>query len=204
MIGWIKGRLVEVLASEALIDVGGVGYALLMGPAQLLELKSRRGEEVERYVVTLMREDSLRLFGFPTALQRELFDKLLGVSGVGPKAAMAILDLFEPDQLVFTVENQDERPFTQVPGIGKKTAQRILLDLKGKLKDLGGLSLSAPTRTIGIDNGAVGHLSDARSALINLGFADKEADRVLKKFIGSEVPLDELIRLALAELKQKV
>lgn len=207
MIGWIKGNLIEVFSGEAIIEAGGVGYSLLMGPTQLLELKPKLGQEVERYVVTLMREDSLRLFGFPTALQRELFEKLLSVSGVGPKAALAILDLFEPDQLVFAVENQDERPFTQVPGIGKKTAQRVLLDLKGKLKDLGaglgaapkGLDSFSPRGAQGPEGGL---LADARSALMNLGFAEKEADKVLQKHIGSEVDLDDLIRLALSELKK--
>ncbi|OGG98181.1 MAG: Holliday junction DNA helicase RuvA [Candidatus Lambdaproteobacteria bacterium RIFOXYD12_FULL_49_8] len=202
MIAWLKGHLVSIEGGEAILEVGGsVGYSVLIGPNQTRELQSQVGKEVEFFIYHLVREDANKLYGFRHAVSRRLFDKLLGISGVGPKAAEMILDLFEPAQLVFAVQSEDPSAFTKVPGVGKKTAQKIIIDLKGKLDDLASLPKPAPG-TFRAPPRPSGILDDARSALVNLGFGEKEADKVLAKQIGSEVGLDELIRRCLIELKQ--
>jgi len=199
MIGWMQGKLLSVTDQEAMLNVAGVGYCLQIGPNQARELSGLIGESVERFVYTLVREDALKLFGFDGPEKRELFAKLLSVSGVGPKAALSIMDLFEPDQLVSCVALEDERAFQQVPGIGKKTAQRLLIDLKDKLKNQVATqphskkATGSPERVL---------LLEARSALVNLGFIEKEADKVIHKHLDSQIGLDELIRLCLLELKK--
>ena len=201
MIAWLQGRLAALEEGEAVLEVGGVGYSVLVGPNQQMELKSRIGSEVEFHIYTLVREDAIKLFGFGDPAKRRLFEKLLSISGVGPKAAEMILDLFDPGQLIYAVQAQDPSAFTKVPGIGKKTAQRILIDLKGKLDHLA--ILPPPSKVQGdLDLGGSSLLSDAKSALVNLGFGEKEADKVLAKQVGSEVGLNELIRRCLNELKQ--
>jgi len=200
MIAWLQGRVVSVTESEAILDVQGVGYNLQIGANQSRELSAQQGQVIERSIYTLVREDALKLFSFDGPEKRELFAKLLSVSGVGPKAALSIMDLFEPDQLVSCVALEDERAFQQVPGIGKKTAQRLLIDLKDKLKDH---AASVQPRSGPVKgNPARVMLMDARSALVNLGFMEKEADKVIHKHLDSQVGLDELIRLCLLELKK--
>ncbi|OGH00183.1 MAG: Holliday junction DNA helicase RuvA [Candidatus Lambdaproteobacteria bacterium RIFOXYD1_FULL_56_27] len=203
MIGWIRGRVLEVWAQEALVETGGLGYTLEMGANQLLWMKAHQGQVVERHVYTVMREDGIRLFAFDSLAKRELFDKLLSVSGVGPKAAMSILDLLEPEQFISCILAQDERPFLQAPGIGKKIASRLLLELKDKFKHTEVLDLSPKSGTkAGAAQTQRMVLAEARSALVNLGFMEKEADKVLKKHLESSAGLDELIRLCLQDLKQ--
>jgi Holliday junction DNA helicase RuvA len=171
--------------AEALVlDVGGVGY--LVHPTRRAAQKARGKGEVVVETYLHVREDALQLYGFADADERELFEHLLSVSGVGPKVALAILSGSTPDELRRAIALEDTDRFQAIPGIGKKTAQRVVLELKEKLGE--GAPLSEP--------GASRPQLVAREALMELGYSLLEADQALAE-IDPELPAEERVRLAL-------
>jgi Holliday junction DNA helicase RuvA len=164
------------------LDVGGVGYALAVTPtaARLAE----RGDEISLETYLHVREDALQLYGFAEPAERELFEHLLAVSGVGPKVALAIVSGSPPAELRRAIALEDTARFEAIPGIGKKTAQRVVLELKEKLGSVGAPSESA-------------HLG-ARDALVELGYSPVEAERALAK-VDPQLPVEEQVRRALQE-----
>ncbi|MDL2210556.1 Holliday junction branch migration protein RuvA, partial [Desulfovibrio sp. OttesenSCG-928-O18] len=179
-----------------LITSGGVGYEVFM-PGHFLSRLPERGESVFCYTVTVVREDALELYGFATWDERQTFITLTSISRVGSKTGLAILSVFRPDDLRDLVANDDVTSLTRVPGIGKKTAQQLFLELKYKLKM--GDSVVLPTMTLGA-GGAVAR--DGVAGLVNLGYAEDEAARVVKAILAEEPDLDVsgLLRAALKNL----
>ncbi len=209
MISWLRGRVMNVEGNEVTINTGNIGYCVYLGENRLLEMGIQKDQEVELVVYTIVREDDIRLFGFDSFLNRTIFSVMLGVSGIGPKAAISIVDNLEPTQVVTAIQHGDYNPFLSISGIGKKTAQRIVLDLQGKLdtnlKEMVADNATAPepaNRKTGETVSQFKILEDAKSALSNLGFTEREADKVLKQHIKSGLSLDEIIRKSLAELRQ--
>ena len=197
MIAYVEGRLAEVMEDACLlITNGGVGYEIGM-PGHFLSRLPTRGESVFCYTATVVREDALELYGFSSWDERQTFIVLMSISRVGAKTALSILTVFRPDDLRELVAGDDVAALTRVPGIGKKTAQQLFLELKYKLKMDGGVILPA------MDLGSAGSVTrDGVAGLINLGYAEEEAARVVKAVLKEEPDLDvgSLLRAALKAL----
>jgi Holliday junction DNA helicase RuvA len=209
MISWLRGRVLNVEGNEVTINTGNIGYCVYLGEHRLLQLGIQKDQEVELVIYTVVREDDIRLFGFESFLSRTIFSTMLGVSGIGPKAAISIVDKLEPIQVIAAIQNGDHHPFLSISGIGKKTAQRIILELQGKLDSslselaIKGNVMPEPINQPTNDNMAqIKIIEDAKSALSNLGFTEREADKVIKQHIKPGLSLDEIIRKSLAELRQ--
>ncbi len=180
-------------ADGLVLDVGGVGYVLAATPSAVRKAEgSGAGGSGEVVVETYLhvREDTLQLYGFGDAAERELFQHLLGVTGIGPKVALAVVSSGSPAELRRAIVLEDPARFQAMPGIGKKTAERIVLELKEKLgsEDVVALPASTP--------GAGGTHVTARDALVGLGYSVAEAEQALAR-IDPDLPAEERVRLAL-------
>jgi Holliday junction DNA helicase RuvA len=184
MIASLRGRVAANVAGQTVLDVGGVGYRLATTASAARMAADANGGEVTLLTHLHVREDTLALFGFASEAERALFELLLGVSGVGPKAALAIVSGYAPDQIRRAVQTGDHALFTSIPGIGRRTAERVVIDLKDKV---GGLQIAAA---------ADGH-TDARDALVGLGMSVAEAEAALRP-LDESLPVEERVRLALA------
>ena len=183
MIARLRGRQVARRADALVLDVGGVGY--LLHATRTARRKARASGEVTLETHTYVREDALQLYGFADADERELFTQLLSVSGVGPKVALAIVSGTPPDELRRAIAREDTARFQAIPGIGKKTAQRVVLELKEKLAG------EAVELIRGGNEAGV-----ARDALVELGWSVAEAERALAD-VDPELPVEERVRAAL-------
>lgn len=175
MIAFLTGKLAGRSTTAAFIDVGGVGYAVSMSQASLAKLPEA-GAEVHVLTYLQVREDALALYGFLSAEEKALFERLISVSGVGPKVALAALSSFSPRTLADAIAAQDVALVSRIPGVGKKTASRIILELKGSFDEgLAGLFDEAAPVVASAAN-----LAGTREALLSMGFTSEEADVALK------------------------
>ncbi len=192
---YVNGTVAEIGPNLAVIDCGGVGYACATTNYTLAQLK--RGEQAKLYTYLHVREEIFDLYGFSTQAELSSFKMLLGVSGVGPKAALAILSSGTPDQLALSIVTGDEKSLTGVPGIGKKIAQRIILELKDKLaKEQTGFDAKMGTLS---PIPAGGKTQEAASALAVLGYSSQEISAALKG-VDAALPVEEMIRIALKKM----
>jgi holliday junction DNA helicase RuvA len=186
MIARVRGRPVAWDADGLVVDVGGIGYRLFATPSAV-----RKAEDADEVVLEThlhVRDDALQLFGFAEAAERELFEQLLGVGGVGPKVALAIVSGYSPGELKRAIVREDAALFQTIPGIGKKTAQRVVLELKEKIAPLA--AVEAPHLAAGD-----GHIV-ARDALVELGYSVAEAEQRLAA-VDPDLPPAERVREAL-------
>ena len=188
MIASLRGTVLERGAGRVVLDVGGVGY--LLQTTSSAARMSVPGEEVTLVTHLNVREDALTLYGFAESAERSMFELLLGVSGVGPKAALAIMSGYAPDQVRRAIATSDHALFTSVSGVGKRTAERVVIDLKDKIGALPAAEEPMPAAPAG------GHTA-ARDALVGLGMSVNEAEAALRD-VDEELPVEERIRLALA------
>jgi holliday junction DNA helicase RuvA len=186
MISRIRGRPLAWDADGLVVDVGGIGYRLLATPSAIRLADGV--DEVSLETHLHVREDALQLFGFAEAGERELFEQLLGVSGVGPKVALAIVSGYSPGELKRAIVREDADLFQSIPGIGKKTAQRVVLELKEKITPLA--AVEGPHLGAGD-----GHIV-ARDALVELGYSLAEAEQRLSD-TDPDLPPAERVRQAL-------
>lgn len=196
----ISGIVSELEPYVAVIDCGGVGYLLNVSLNTLACLKV--GERAKLYVSESIREDSFELYGFFGKSEKKCFDMLVGVSGVGPKAALSILSSSTPEALAMAVINGDERALTVAPGIGKKIAQRVILELKDKLaKENAAVGLPAPAPA-GAPGAAEpeGKLADAAAALGVLGYGPAEISAALRKLETDDMSVEDIIKAALRSM----
>jgi Holliday junction DNA helicase RuvA len=194
MIGYLKGTVQLADVDAVIVVCGGVGYRVLLPLPDLARL-SRPGSEAELFIHTHVREDAIVLFGFTARDGLALFERLLSVSGVGAKTALALLSGLDADALVRAIAEGDEARLTKIPGVGKKTAQRIILELADKLAKQ---SLSSVT-----SGKAAGPVDDLRSALANLGYKAPQIERALQKLkplVESGADLSALVREALKHM----
>ena len=205
MIAWLKGTVVHIGESEIVLNCNNVGYCVQTGSNLPHLLRLKIGEERELAVYTFVKEGELRLFGFESFPARRMFSVLLTVNGVGPKAAMNIVDQISPGEIVASIRQNSFEPFLRVSGIGKKTAQRIVLDLQGKMQaweaaENGGehTQTQADSQTGRDDRMEL--VEDAKSALINLGFSEREARRTIGRHLTDEMNFNTLIRSCLNDL----
>ena len=191
MIAYLTGRVAEKAQGSCVLEVGGVGFRMAMSTSSLAALPAE-GDTVTVHVHLYVREDELSLFGFESVEERALFEQLLTVSGVGPKVALATLSAFAPAALMEAIAREDASLISSVPGIGKKTAQRIILDLKDKL-GLPDLAMAAPG--VGVDVAA-----EATDALLAMGFSASEVSAALKGYAGGPDDAQALLKHALRRL----
>ena len=189
MIGRLAGTVIEKTPPLILLDVSGVGYEVSVPMSTFCNLPAEGGKVV-LLTHLIVREDAHLLFGFATPGERNVFRALLKVSGIGPRIALAILSGMKAEDVVAAVENQQSSLLTRIPGIGKKTAERLVLELKGKLLGL------VPT---GLQTATSSATNDVLSALIALGYSDKEAQAAVKG-LDPDTSVSEGIRLALKQL----
>jgi holliday junction DNA helicase RuvA len=201
MIAHLAGTVAGISPDGAVIDVGGVGLRVQCTPDTIASLKS--GEPARVATTLIVREDSLTLFGFGSDDERDVFEILLTVNSVGPRLALAMLAVHSPDALRRAVATQDVKALTTVPGIGTKTAQRIMLELGGKLGEPGDGAGSAP----GLGRSAVATWRDqVQSGLVNLGFPARDAEAAIavveaeQAAAGIEPDVATVLRTALRKL----
>ena len=202
MIAWLKGEVMRSLVDSLILRVGDVGYLLTVGEGTASSVLP--GDALELHVHTHVREQEFSLFGFREAIHVELFEALTTVKGVGPRVAIAILDALSPDALVIAVESGDVKSLSSAKGVGKKVAERLAMELKGKLPASSGLDLSSASSASGKGpSGAV--WKDLASALANLQYKKSEIDQVLEQLAqthGATPEFDTVLRAALGALRR--
>lgn len=199
MLYYLNGTITVLEENLAVVDCGGVGFACHTTSYTLAKLKV--GEQHKLYTYCNIREDAFDIFGFSTKEELNFFEQLLGVSGVGPKAALAILSALPPDRLSLAIMTGDEKILTTANGVGKKMAQRVILELKDKI----GQAVAEPS-TSGGTSGAfvpVGALSEASAALASLGYSQSEIGRALQGIDVEHLPVEEIVRKALRAMITK-
>ena len=196
MFYYLNGIVAETGPNLAVIDCGGVGYACATTNYTLAHLK--RGEKSKLYTYLHVREEIFEIYGFSSQAELNSFKMLIGVSGVGPKAALAILSATTPDQLALAIVTGDEKSLTAAQGIGKKIAQRIILELKDKLaKEQTSFASDGATVHIPVRNDKSG---EAAAALAVLGYTSQDISVALKGIDMDALPLEEIIRQALKKM----
>lgn len=197
MFYYVNGLVAELEAGLAVIDCGGVGYACATTNYTLSQLK--KGERAKLYTYLNVREDAMELFGFASQSELRSFKLLIGVSGVGPKAALSILSATTPQQLAMAVVMGDEKALTAAQGVGKKIAQRIILELKDKLaKEQGSFDTgSGAAVVLPVQSNKAG---EAAAALAVLGYGSQEISAALKGIDMEALPLEEIIRQSLKKM----
>ncbi len=169
MIGYLRGIIIERAPGRVVIEVNGVGYEVLMPVSSFAQLPAGTAELVSLRIYTHAREDALQLFGFFTAQEKQLFEKLISVNGIGPKLGLAILSGVPADELAQAIRSGDLGRLTAIPGVGKKTSERLVMELRDKL----------PAGTEPAAAAAIGPDADVISALMNLGYARPAAEKTL-------------------------
>ncbi len=194
MIARIEGRLAQTLPDGAVIDVAGIGYRVFM-PAPAVASLPGAGDMVRVQTHLHVREDAMVLYGFESTEQRDLFEILLGVGGIGPKGALAVLSIYSPEAFGKAVASEDLDALTLIPGVGKKTAARMILELREKL------ALPGADGVPGADPGRRAAFVEVKAALQNLGYSPSESRRALEGLVdaASDAP-EELLKEALKEL----
>ncbi len=201
MIGYIKGTVEELTPDRLLLENNGIGYEIFV-PASLLDAGIRQGQELKVYTYLNVREDALQLFGFRSREELQIYRLLLGISGIGPKAAIGILSAMSVDTLRFAVLSDDAAAIAKAPGIGKKTAQKLILELKDKfrLEDAFEQKFSAGQPESAALNGADAS-SDAVQALVALGYSGTEALQAVRKVDGAaDMDTEAVLKAALKYL----
>lgn len=198
MIGFLKGKATHITSDYCLLDVHDVGYRVFISNQTRAHISS--SAEVMLYIHTNVREDAILLYGFFSREEYDLFLHLIGISGIGPKVAQGILSSATVNDFYRMVQQKDVKGITKLPGIGKKTAERILLELKDKLSDVSVADLPEGDNNVGTktENSMI---AEATEALLTLGFQDSEIQRVFRQRHSCQ-NTEELIRYALAELQR--
>jgi holliday junction DNA helicase RuvA len=193
MIAHLRGRLLSKEPNRAIVEAAGVGYELTITIPTYSELPSP-GTEVALHVHTHVREDALSLFGFLKVPEKQLFERLISVSGIGPKLAVTVLSGMSTEFLVAAIRGNDAAALTRIPGIGKKTAERMVLELRDKLQALPSAAVAAATPVE----------EDVLSALVNLGYQSVLAEKAVAKVRanGQRHSFESLFREALAQLRR--
>ncbi len=196
MIAYLSGKLLEKQANTLIIDVGGVGYEVSIPLSTFYELGDV-GSEVNLRIYTYVREDAIQLYGFKTDRERQLYLKLISVQGIGAKSGISLLSGMSADEIISAIRTDNLARLTSIPGVGRKTAERLVVELRDKVMDLaaGGESVDGSVPAMPAD--AV--FDDALSALVNLGYQRNAAEKALKQAAqdGTEMSVQKLLRRSL-------
>ncbi|MDO5055460.1 MAG: Holliday junction branch migration protein RuvA [Pasteurella oralis] len=200
MIGHLTGRIVEKQPPEILLDVQGIGYELLLPMTSFYNLPEI-GQQVALFTHLVVREDAHLLFGFSQKTDRTLFRELIKTNGVGPKLALAILSAMSVNEFAYAIEREELSKLVKIPGVGKKTAERLLVELKGKFKDIQQSHFFVESKHLprleNENHQGEEPSNEAVSALIALGYKALEAEKMVKKVNKPELSSEQLIREAL-------
>lgn len=195
----IEGTVTDIDENVAVIDCSGVGYKINTTATTLSRLNV--GERAKLYTYLYIREDCFDLYGFYSLSEKRLFEMLINVSGVGPKAGLSLLSLGTPESLAMSIIEGNEKALTVAPGIGKKTAQRVILELKDRIaKEAAGIAINVPSAVAGTVSRAGGKMSDAAAALAALGYDNSEIAFALKDIDTENLSVEEVIRQALRRM----
>lgn len=197
MIDYIKGILISGSPSKAVIETGGIGYALFIPLGNYAKLPEI-GSPVRLFLSTVIREDSHKSYGFLTSEERDLFETLIEVSGIGPKTGLALLGHLEAEELQIAISRSDVHRICKVPGIGKKTAERLIVEMRDRMQKN---PFPLPPKTAN-DASTSGMASDALSALINLGYQPLSAQKVIHTLLRENEEALDLSSLITAALKK--
>lgn len=196
MIAFLKGEIADTTDNSLILDVHGVGYEVFV-PNQLLKIKEI-GQELRLYTYMQVREDAMLLFGFLEKEDLQIFKMLIGVNGIGPKAALSILSTFGNRELYFAILENDAKKIAKTPGIGAKTAQKLILELKDKIKLQENMTDVIPKAE---ENNASDAITDAIEALVSLGYSNVEASKAVSAVKDSrELTVEEILKSALKEI----
>ena len=204
MIAHLSGTLFSKQATSVIVDVGGVGYEVTIPLSTFYDLEDT-GKPVQLRIYTHIREDTLQLYGFKTSRERELFLKIISVSGIGPKLGITLLSGMSADELIAAIRTNDLARLTLIPGIGRKTAERLVIELREKVAALTSAQLE---EALAMKAAATGEVrqddvrADALSALINLGYQRGSAEKALDNAIaeGGELTVETVLRRVLRKL----
>ena len=200
MIAYLSGKLFEKEANLIIVDVGGVGYEVIIPLSTFYDL-GEIGEDVSLRIFTYVREDVFQLFGFKTVRERELFLLLISVSGIGPKSAITALSGMSADEIISAIRQNNLARLNSIPGVGKKTAERMVIELRDKLNEFTAQStqerIAAGGKQVELPADAV--FDDALSALVNLGYQRNAAEKALNQAVkdGTEISVQKLLRKSL-------
>ena len=197
MIGFLRGRIADRQPNTLIVDVQGVGYEVHVPLSTFYDV-GEIGDDITLRIYTHVREDALQLYGFLTELERQLFERLIGISGIGPKLAIAVLSGMDPREVLSAVQRGDVARLTGIPGIGKKTSERIVLELRDRLASL---ALGGPVDA-GPASGADRLRGDLVSALQNLGYHRPQAEKAIDSSLQgmSDPTFEQALKAALREL----
>lgn len=198
MISYIRGELAALEKDKVIVDVGGVGYGIYM-PGQAMALLPPTGSEVKIHTYLNVREDAMQLFGFLTRDDLEIFKLLIGVSGIGPKGGLSILSKLSPDDLRYAVLSGDVKAISAAPGIGKKTAEKLIIELKDKLDIADVLDHAIGNDAPAAENNSTIQ-SEAVQALVALGYGSTESLRAVKQVELENPTVEDLLKEALKKL----
>lgn len=206
MIAHLSGTLIFKQATSVILDVAGVGYEVTIPVSTFYDMEEA-GANVALRIYTHVREDALQLFGFRTARERELFLQLISVTGIGPKAAITMLSGMNADEIISSIRANNLARLTSIPGVGRKTAERLVIELRDKINNL-----SSPALDEAIATGATGDAppsgdalrDDALSALVNLGYQRAAAEKAINTAMGEggDLSVELLLRRALRSLSK--
>ena len=197
MISYVRGELVAVGEEKIIVDVNGVGYGVFM-PAQSITLLPSIGEEVKIHTYLNVREDAMQLFGFLTRDDLDIFKLVIGVSGIGPKGGLNILSEMSPDDLRFAVLANDAKAIAKAPGIGKKTAEKLIIELKDKLDIADVLNKETKEASFGSTSQNHGVQAEAVEALVALGYGSTESMKAVKKVMEeTDGSVEDILKHAL-------
>ena len=201
MISQVHGILLEATPSVAVVDVSGVGFELGISGTTAASLPAV-GDEVRLYTRFRLANDAMALYGFATVEERTMFDRLIAVSSVGPRMALSVLSKFSVAQLYTIVMAEDTKSMATVPGVGKKTAQRLILELKSTLAKDRSLSGAAVHLAGQLPLGAAAStaIEDARAALLSMGFSPQETDLALEGYDGQDMRVEDILAASLKRL----
>lgn len=198
MIASLTGKVAEINESGVVIDITGVGYDVKLSPTSLANVRNV-GDDIHLYIYTNVREDALELYGFFSKLEKEIFLLLKSVSGIGSKTALSITSSTNINDLLTYINMENVPAISSVPGIGKKTAQRIVIELKGKINKISAYSDTLAGYTYGQNQ----YVSDAISALSNLGYKRTQIDEAITSVkISKDMKTEEIVRLGLKRLSR--
>jgi len=203
MIAYLTGTLLSKQATSVIVDVGGVGYEVAIPLSTFYEL-DETGSRVQLRIYTHVREDALQLYGFKTARERELFLRLISVSGIGPRLGITLLSGMSADEMIASIRNNNLARLTLIPGVGRKTAERLVVELRDKIATLTSVETedeAAPATPSGAMAEDAVH-SDALSALVNLGYQRAAAEKAITAALneGGEITVETILRRSLRRL----
>ncbi|CDM64469.1 Holliday junction branch migration protein RuvA [Pyrinomonas methylaliphatogenes] len=195
MIAHLSGTLLAKQATSVILDVGGVGYEVIIPLSTFYEMEEP-GARVSLRIYTYVREDTLQLYGFKTARERELFLRLISVNGVGPKLAIAMLSSLTADEIIMAIRTNNLARLTSVPGVGRKTAERLIIELRDKVATLAETVAEAPVAGSPSEDSL---REDTLSALLNLGYPKAAAEKAIAQALrdGGELTVQEILRRSL-------